>query len=158
MYRLLSILPLLLFTTLLSETSASLTLLITGHSGVNVDKQQLARQFVASYDEIIKESPSQLIVFTNGVAVPVAVEERHEHGIWDDTHLAGNVTTVIVTNLGIDEMNTDQLVIIQRLMKTTAPLVVIEFGQFTFPPLFEIGTTKHEICLTRPLYACSVVV
>ncbi|KAK6017082.1 hypothetical protein OSTOST_17430 [Ostertagia ostertagi] len=84
-------------------------------------------------------SPPKLFVFTNGVAVPVAVEERQVHGIWDDVNLAGNVTTVIVTNLSFNEMNSDQLIIMQRLIKTTAPLVVVEFGQFFFPLLLVVN-------------------
>ncbi|KAK6057261.1 hypothetical protein COOONC_05224 [Cooperia oncophora] len=122
------------------------------------------------------ESPSQLSVFTNGITVPVAVEERHLHGIWDDIHLVGNVTTVIVTNLGIDEMNSDHLVIMQRLSKTITPLIVVEFGQFAFFMCFrlifpqqtltsimlklqqyltieEMGASKLELSSTKPPYA-----
>nr|CDJ87809.1 Protein T12D8.9, isoform b [Haemonchus contortus] len=107
---------------------ASLTLLITGPSGTNVDKNQLARQFIDSYDEVIKESPSELAVFTNGIAVPLLEKELQFHRVWDEMKLAGNVTTVIVTTLGIDEMNTDHLFIMQRLLKTMTPLIIIEFG------------------------------
>ncbi|KAK5965559.1 hypothetical protein GCK32_017597 [Trichostrongylus colubriformis] len=127
MHRTISILSLLVFTSLLSDTSARLTLLITGHSSFNVDKHQLARQFVESYDEIIKESSPELSIFTSEVAVPIGVE-AHTHGIWDEIQLADNVTTLIVTNLDIEEMNTDHVAIMQRLLDAITPLVVIEFG------------------------------
>ncbi|KAK5985207.1 hypothetical protein GCK32_019092 [Trichostrongylus colubriformis] len=131
MHRTISILSLLVFTSLLSETSARLTLLITGHSSFNVDKHQLARQFVESYDEIIKESSPELSIFTSEVAVPIGVE-AHTHGIWDEIQLADNVTTLIVTNLDIEEMNTDHVAIMQRLLDAITPLVVIEFESEDF--------------------------
>ncbi|ETN70350.1 hypothetical protein NECAME_14823 [Necator americanus] len=121
---------LLIFNFVISDSTASVTLLITGHSSNNVYKHQLASFFVDSYEELIKGSKTPLFVFTNGVSMPVASEINNLLETWNDLDMPTNVSTLILTNLGTDEMSLDHLSVIQRFMKTKKPLIVIEIGWF----------------------------
>ncbi|EPB76042.1 hypothetical protein ANCCEY_04888 [Ancylostoma ceylanicum] len=112
------------------HTEASVTLLITGHSSDNVYKHQLASLFVESYDEIIEGTQAHLFAFTNGVSLPVAKREHHDLlEIWKDLDMPTNVTTLVLTTLGTDEMSLDHLSILQRFMSTHKALIVIEIGR-----------------------------
>ncbi|CAJ0599463.1 unnamed protein product [Cylicocyclus nassatus] len=107
---------------------ASVTLLLTGRSSDNVYKHQLARQLIDSFDELIEGSQAKLLAFTNGVSMPVAIENDDLVETWTDLDLPGNLTTLVLTNLGTDEMGLDHLSIVQKFMKSKTGLIVIEIG------------------------------
>ncbi|RCN39135.1 hypothetical protein ANCCAN_14932 [Ancylostoma caninum] len=129
MLRLFTLPSLLVFCALFSDTTASVTLLITGHSSDNVYKHQLASLFVDSYEDIIEGTQAHLFAFTNGVSLPVDAKEHHDLlEIWKDLDMPTNVTMLVLTSLGTDEMSLDHLSILQRFMTTNKALIVIEIG------------------------------
>lgn len=77
---------------------------------------------------VLLGTQAHLFAFTNGVSLPVATKEHDLLESWKDLDMPTNVTTLVLTNLGTDEMSLDHLSILQRFTKTKKALIVIEIG------------------------------
>ncbi|CAD6185982.1 unnamed protein product [Caenorhabditis auriculariae] len=118
----------LLSTVLAAGNAASTTFIVTGNSIHNVFKQKLARQLVEGFDEYEKEFHAEIVVLNAGA----------HHGVQDDVYgtiqtflnvpLRSNVSTLVLTMLGTEEMSLDQLQHLETFTRTERGLLVVEIG------------------------------
>ncbi|KJH46412.1 hypothetical protein DICVIV_07535 [Dictyocaulus viviparus] len=81
---------------------------------------------------LLPESTSEIFVFTNSFTMPVAIRNTDFASKWNELELPTNVTTLIITRIGIDKMNANQIDIVHRLIMNDNSLAVIEFGNPNF--------------------------